>query len=187
LLSVTPLSTCPPLAVRATCAPLIGIPKMSTSLSWTRRLDGVPEVGDDADGAVVELVVLVDVLGVSVVIEVATEVTVIVVVDGGEEAALVVALVAELVGAVDEVVVEWEVVVVVVEVVADELVVDVELIDVLVVVVVVIEGDTVKTMFVLPIRVKVAVPPPPFALVLAKVPTFTPTTLYVPLSSIVRL
>jgi len=80
---------------------------MSTSLSWTRRLDGVPEVGDDADGAVVELVVLVVVLGVSVLIEVATDVTVIVVVDGGEEAALVVVLVAvELVGADDEVVVE---------------------------------------------------------------------------------
>ena len=76
--------------------------------------------------------------------------------------------------------------VVVVEVV-DELVVDVELIEVLVVAVVVIEGDTVKTMFVLPIRVRVAVPPPPFALVLAKLPTFAPTTLYVPLSSIVSV
>ena len=45
-----------------------------------------------------------------------------------------------------------------------------------VVVVVVINGvPIVKTMFVFPSRVKVVVPPPPFAIVLPKVPMFAPT------------
>jgi len=47
---------------------------------------------------------------------------------------------------------------------------------VVVVVVVVEEVDIVKARFVLPCKVKVVVPPPPFALLLAKVPTFAPTT-----------
>ena len=75
----------------------------------------------------------------------------------------------------EEVVVEL--VVVEVELVEVELVVvEVDVVVEVVVVVVVEEVDIVKARFVLPSRVNVVVPPPPFALVLAKVPTFAPTT-----------
>ena len=51
-------------------------------------------------------------------------------------------------------------------------------VDAVVVVVVeeVVEVDRVKATFVFPCKVNVEVPPPPFALVLAKVPRFAPTT-----------
>jgi hypothetical protein len=82
-----------------------------------------------------------------------------------------------LVGVVEVVVVVELVVGVVVVDVVEVLVVVVVGDDVVVVVVVVVrDGDMVKARFVLPCRVKVVVPPPPFALLLAKVPTFAPTT-----------
>jgi hypothetical protein len=107
-------------------------------------------------------------LCVIVLIEVLVDVTVTVVVDGVEDAAGVVVLVDE----------ELMVVVLVVGVlVVDVLLVVVLVGEVLVVVVVVVvrDLDTVKARLVLLCTVRVAVPPPPFALVLAKVPRFAPT------------
>ena len=56
-----------------------------------------------------------------------------------------------------------------------------------VVVVVGKDEDKVKTRMVLPLTVKVAVPPPPFAVVLEKVPTLDPMTWRDPKSSSVTL